>query len=148
DTAAEFGDPEEMVTWHAAGPGDAGAVGPDAAAADLDAPGAGAGEAAGEPAAVPEGPAAAADPGAAPAGEGAEAPPEIALDEEFDLEIGSLANLPDATHSLLFVDEYTDPESAAIPLEAWAPLTTEETGEPGVAEDADAAPIASEPGTD
>src|SRR5690606_39914570 len=46
------------------------------------------------------------------------------------------------------LDEYTDPESAAIPLEAWAPLTTEETGEPGAAGDADAGPVASEPGTD
>src|SRR5690606_33829450 len=131
---------------HAAGPADAGAHAPAAAAPD--APGGGAGEAADEPAAVPEGLAAASDPSAVPAGEGAEAPPEIALDEEFDLEIGSLADLPDATHSLLFADEYTDPESAAIPLEAWAPLTTEETGEPGAAGDADAGPVASEPGTD
>src|SRR5690606_19761991 len=47
--APEFGDPEEIVTWHAAGPADAGAHAPAAAAPD--APGGGGGEAADAPAA-------------------------------------------------------------------------------------------------
>ncbi len=140
DVAAEaVVDPEAIVTWHAPRPGDAGAFPPEASAAEPDAAGGDGGEAAAEePAVTFGGLADVSGADVALAGESGDAPPEIPLDEELELEISSLADLPDATHSLLFEDEYTDPESAALPLEAWAPLTDQEMEGAGAAADGDA----------
>ncbi|HEY8483503.1 MAG TPA: hypothetical protein VIL13_02765, partial [Longimicrobiales bacterium] len=46
--------------------------------------------------------------------------------EELDIEVGALTDLPPGSHTLIFEDDYLDPESATIPLEAWTPLTEEE----------------------
>src|SRR5690606_25330184 len=64
--------------------------------------------------------------GVAPGEAAEEAAPELVLDEDLEIRIESLSAVPNATHSLLFEDEYADPESAALPLEAWTPLPAEE----------------------
>ena len=144
--AEALADPAAIVTWPVPESADAGVPSLEGGAAEPDATGGEGVEAEAAEPAVEEavmsldGLADVATSDAVLTAEPADAPPEIALDEEVDLEIGSLADIPDATHSLLFKDEYMDPESEALPLDAWTPLTDDQIAEMGAAAGGDAGP--------